>query len=104
MAYRTYQAGAKAAAMKGPAAELIKTADIYRTEGPYVDQLFAHAEPIAVRESSGSLVGAGFTEQRYYTALLQAMVDKAAADGRREVATSLRTFAIGKGYVDVKLK
>lgn len=104
MAYRSQQASGKAAAMKEPAAELVKSADIYRKEGPYVDQLFAHAEPIATQEVGGGLLGGGFTEEKYYTALFQAMVDKAVADNKRDVAVSLRTFAIGRGFVDVKVK
>lgn len=103
MAYRAQQASGKAAAMKEPAAELVKAADIYRTEGPYVDQLFAHAEPIATQGVAGGMIGGGFSEEKYYTALFQAMVDKALTDGKRDVAVSLRTFAVGKGYVDVKV-
>lgn len=102
LVYRSQQAAGKAAAMRTPAVELIRTADIYKTEGPYVEELFAHAEQIAAKET-GKLIGPGFSEERYYTVLLQAMVDKAKADGKRDVATSLRTFAIGKGYVQVKL-
>jgi uncharacterized membrane protein YebE (DUF533 family) len=83
--------------IRGPAGQLVASADIYKSESAYVEGLFGHAHPVAA-----AAVGSGFTPEKYYTALFQAMVDKAKADGKEDVARSLRTFAVGKGYIGVK--
>jgi uncharacterized membrane protein YebE (DUF533 family) len=83
--------------MRQPASRLVASSDIYKSEAAYVDSLFEQAHPEAA-----AAVGSGFTPEKYYTALFQAMVNKAKADGKDDVARSLRVFAVGKGYIEVK--
>jgi hypothetical protein len=95
--YRGQRSAAMAANIRQPASELVKSADIYKTEAALVDQYFEVAHPEAI-----AAVGSGFTTDGYYTALFQSMVNQAKAAGRDDVGRSLRIFAVGKGYLEVK--
>ncbi len=66
----------------------------------YVKGLVEKSHPAGAR-ALGGLFGTNLDEKTYYTGLFNAMIKQAKADGREDIATSLRNFAVGRGYLDV---
>lgn len=99
--YKMQANGAKAAEFHAKALQMIKMADAYKMEPAYLDGLM---EPSSGAAAASGGVFAPFTEEAYLTAFFQAVVDQAQKDGRQELARSVRAFAVGRGYVDVKAK
>ena len=98
-AFKASRDGAKVKEFKEQAPSMVKMADAYKADQAYVTQLMDAAIPVA--EKSGGLF-TPVTEESFFTAMFQAMVDKASADGKPDVARSLRTFAVGKKFLGVK--
>jgi hypothetical protein len=98
-AFKSARDGRKIDQFKAEAPGLVKMSDAYRADPAYVTGLLDAAMPVAA--NCGGLFCA-VTEESYFTALFQAMVDRARADGKPDVARSLRTYAVGKKFLDVK--
>jgi hypothetical protein len=82
-----------------------KRADVYfkgtEEEKKYLDGLFAYAKD-SVREKLGGFLAPPPNEQKYFTALYQAMVDEARKASKEDFVKSFRGWIVGQGFVDVK--
>jgi hypothetical protein len=98
-AFKSARDGRKIDQFKSEAPDLVKMSDAYKADPTYVSSLLDAALPAAA--GCGGLFCA-VTEESYFNALFQAMVDRAQADGKGDVARSLRTYAVGKKFLGVK--
>lgn len=80
-------------------------ADAYYKGAPedktYLDGLFAYALESARTKLDG-VFSPPPSDERYFTAVYQAMIDEAKSKGKTELARSLHTWAIGQKMLDVK--
>lgn len=101
MVYKQQRNAGKADEYKTNAVEMIKLADAYKADPPYITGLMEAGFAPAAKAGAGGLFS-GFDEERYFTALFQSMVDQAKKDGKPEVAKLLRNFAVGRKFLGVK--
>lgn len=82
-----------------------KRADVYfkgtDEDKKYADELFVFAKDSAKISLNGFLAPPP-SEQRYFTAIYQIMINEAKHKGKNDFAKSLQNFAVGQGFIDVK--
>lgn len=82
------------------AADMLHQCDAQKKQPDYVAQLLESGHAAALARIGG-LFG-WVSEEGYFTALFSAMDEQATRDGKPEIARTLRAFAVGRGYVNVK--
>lgn len=102
--YKHQKKMVKAEQLRTEAIAYISQADIYKASpenAEYLKGLAASAHPAATQEFGGGLFATVLDEKDYYTGLLNEMIRHAKADGKPEVARSLRDFAVGRKLLGV---
>lgn len=79
--------------------QIVPQVDGYRKNKEYIDNLLVYAKPIARQKADPGMFAPTVDESAYFTELFDAMRERADHDSQSEVASRLRSFALGRNYI-----